>query len=236
MRPNILYSLELSFQKMWIEITQFLPEILLALLMVLIGWMLGSILKAAVEKLFTSLNIDGALKAANVDDLVAKTGYKLKSGEFVGTLMKWFVIIVFFVVALDILRLDQVTIFFRDVVLGYLPKVIVAVLILLVATAIANVSGKSVTGAAKAAGFKAADLVGSLTRYAILVFAVLAAMNQLEIAPELVQTLFMGIVFATALATGLAFGLGGKNAASKYIESITETGKSSDYDQGSTYD
>ena len=130
----------------------------------------------------------------------------------------------FIVAALDILKLDQVTIFFRDVVLGYLPKVIVSVLILLGAMVVANVASASVVAGARAAGFKAADLLGSVTRYAIILFAILAVLNQLEIAPELVQTLFMGIVFAASLAIGLAFGLGGKEAAAKYIAKMTGDG------------
>lgn len=201
---------------------QFLPEILLAIIVVIIGWILGAIFKQIIERVFTTLKVDAALSKAGVDVAVSRAGYTLKSGAFVGGLVKWFIIIVFFVAALDILRLDQVTVFFRDVVLGYLPRVIVAVLILLVATVVANVARASVEAGARAAGFKVAGVLASITRYAILIFAVLAALNQLEIAPELVQTLFMGIVFAASLAFGLAFGLGGRDRAAKYIDEITQ--------------
>ena len=79
----------------------------------------------------------------------------------------------------------------------------------------------SVKAAAQAAEFAAADMVSMVTRYAIIVFAVLAALTQLEIAPELVEILFMGIVFAVSLAAGLAFGLGGRDAAARYLDKMT---------------
>lgn len=205
----------------------FLPELIIAILVVVLGWIIGGSLKNVIERLFTKLKINSALDAAGVDKLTNKAGYKLQAGVFVGTLVKWFVILVFFVAALEILSLDQVTIFFREVVLGYLPKVIVSVLILLVAMVVANVASSSVAAGARAAGFGASDLLSSLTKYAIILFAILAVLNQLEIAPELVQTLFMGIVFGASLAFGLAFGLGGKEAASDYIKKVTGKGNDS---------
>lgn len=221
MERNILGTLEMSFRGLWNDVLYFLPELLLALLVLVVGWIIAGWSKQIVERVFSTLKVNEALDAAGVDVLARRAGYPLKAGRFVGTLVKWFVIVVFFIAALDILSLDQVTVFFRDVVLGYLPKVIVAVLILLVAMVVANIASASVTAGAKAAEFGSANMLGPITRYAIILFAVLAAMSQLEIAPELVQTLFMGIIFAASLAFGLAFGLGGRDAAGKYIASMT---------------
>ena len=221
---NVLSTLEASFYGLWQEVLMFMPEIVLALVVLIVGWIIAGSLKHVVERTFKALKVNEALDAAGVDAITKRAGYDLKAGQFVGTLVKWFVIIVFFIAALDILNLDQVNLFFREVVLGYLPKVIVAVLILLVAVVVANVAGKSVTAGARATGFGAADMLGSVARYAILIFAVLAALSQLEIAPEMVQILFMGIVFAASLAAGLAFGLGGRDAASRYIDKISRSG------------
>lgn len=221
MSPYVFDSIGLSFYSLWANVVAYVPQIALALLIIVVGWIVGAVLARIIVRIFAALRIGAALDAAGVDTLAARTGYPFNPGEFVGALVKWFVILVFFVAALDILNLDQVTIFFREVVLGYLPKVIVAVLILLVATLVANVASTSIAAAARAAGFSTADMLASIARYAILVFAVLAALNQLEIAPELVQMLFMGIVFAAALAFGLAFGLGGREAAARYINDVT---------------
>lgn len=221
MNSNVFESLSFSFNSLWRDTIAFLPEVLIAVLIVVIGWIIGGILQNIVVRIFKTLKLNEALDAAGADTLVEKAGYKLKAGVFVGALVKWFVIIIFFVTALDVLGLNEVTVFFRDVVLGYLPRVIVAVLILLVAMVVANLASASVSAAARAGGFSSASLLGSVARYAILLFAILAALSQLEVAPELVQTLFMGIIFGASLAFGLAFGLGGKEAAAKYINKMT---------------
>jgi hypothetical protein len=224
MERDLFGVLEMSFYSLWNDVLAYLPSVLIALIVLIVGWIIAGSLKVVIESIFAKLKVNDALDKAGVDVLAQKAGYKLKAGVFVGTLVKWFVILVFFVAALEILNLDQVTIFFRDVVLGYLPKVIVSVLILLVSTIVANVASASVVAGARAAEIKTAEMLGTITRYSILVFAVLAVLSQLNIAAELVNTLFMGIVFAASLAVGLAFGLGGKEAASRYIAEMTGKG------------
>lgn len=170
---------------------------------------------------FGTLKIDKALDAAGVDTLTERAGYKLNSGVFVGTLVKWFIIIVFFVAALDILNLNQATAFLSTVVLGYLPQVIVAVLILFGGFILASFMEKLVVAGVKATNVASPELLGKFARYAILIFTVLAALNQLAIAPELVQLLFAGLVFGCSLAFGLAFGLGGRDAAAEYLKKMS---------------
>jgi hypothetical protein len=99
-----------------------------------------------------------------------------------------------------------------------LPQVIVAVLILLVSVVIADAVSKVVVGSAKAAGVRSANFLGTVTRWAIWIFAILAALVQLQIAVSFIQTLFTGVIVALSLAFGLAFGLGGQDAAAKWIE------------------
>src|SRR3989344_3192681 len=139
-----------------------------------------------------------------------------------GGFAEWFVIVVFLVAAFDVLGLNQVTAFLQQVVLLYLPQVIVAALILLAAAVIAEAMQKVIVGSAKAVGVKFAHLAGTITRWAIWVFAILAALFQLGIAAAFIQTLFTGMVVALALALGLSFGLGGQEAAARYIEKIRQ--------------
>jgi len=222
MTEDWLGVIQYSFQALWVQVVAYLPQIIIALIIIIFGWIVGGVLKRIIEKIFTTLKIDNLLNAAGADDLVRRTGYELKAGAFIGALVKWFTIIVFFVAALDVLRLEQVTVFFRDTVLGYLPQVIVAVLILFGAMIIANVVGKTVVAGTRAAGFGASELLGTFARYAIILFGILAIMSQLNIAPDLAQMLFAGLVFAGSLAFGLAFGLGGRDAAGRYIEKMTK--------------
>ena len=211
-----------SFQDVWLGVAGFLPKLIVAFVIVVVGWIVGTILRQAVIHLFRILKVDSVLKQAKVEQVVNKAGFNLNSGRFIGGLVEWFVIVVFLVAAFDVLGLNQVTAFLQQVVLLYLPQVIVAALILLVAAVIAEAMQKVIVGSAKAAGVKFAHLAGAITRWAIWVFAILAALFQLGIAAAFIQTLFTGVVVALALALGLSFGLGGQEAAARYIEKIRQ--------------
>ena len=134
--------------------------------------------------------------------------------------MKWFVIVIFLIAALDVLGLSQVNFFLQDVVLGYLPRVLAAALVLLVAGVIGDATGRVVVTAAKTAGLDSAHFVGAVAKWAVWIFAILVALSQLGIAATFSQTLFTGIVIAVSLALGLSFGLGGQEAASRFIEKL----------------
>lgn len=218
---NLFGSIEQSMSALWFEVMQFLPQLAVALLILILGWIIGGVLSGLVKKGFRFLHIDDALDKAGIDDLSKKAGYEFKPGHFVGTLVKWFVILAFAVVAFDILQLQEVTSFMREVVLGYLPQVFVAVLILFAAMLIANVASKSLTAMLRASNTVNPEFFGRIAYYLVIAFAIMAALNQLKIADELIQTLFMGIVFALSLGAGLAFGLGGKDAAARYIDRVT---------------
>jgi hypothetical protein len=218
---NVFGSIENSLTALWFDIVQFVPELLTALLVLIVGWIIGGILGRVVSKAFTFFHLDTALDKAGVDTLSEKAGYKFKPGHFAGAIVKWFIIIAFAVVAFDILNLGAVTTFMRDDVLGYLPNVFAAVLILFATVLIANVASKALVAGLRTTGTNKVDLFGKVAYYAVVFFGILAALNQLQIADELVQTLFMGIVFALSLGLGLAFGLGGKDTAARYLEKMT---------------
>ncbi|MEK7184908.1 MAG: hypothetical protein AAB683_02125, partial [Patescibacteria group bacterium] len=133
-------------------------------------------------------------------------------------LVKWFVIVVFLIASFDVLGLQQVNDFLKDVVLSYIPQVIVAVLVLMVSVVIADAVHRIVVASARAAHVKSALLLGAIAKWSIWVFAVFTALFHLGIASALIQTLLIGIVVAGAIAIGLAFGLGGKEVAGEMLE------------------
>jgi hypothetical protein len=151
---------------------------------------------------------------------VERAGFSLDSGAFLGMLVQWFFIVVFLMASLEVLGLTQVNAFLQGVVLSYLPQVIVAALMLLVGAVVAHVARDVVAGAAKAANVAGADMAGSVAKWAIWIFTVLAVLAQLQVATAFVQTLFTGVVVAVSLAVGLAFGLGGQEAAARAIEKM----------------
>jgi hypothetical protein len=210
--------LQSSFQEVLTGVLGVLPNIVIAILVVLLGWIIGSALSKVVAQIFKSLKIDKALAAAGLDELVEKGGFKLDSGKFVGELVSWFTIVVFLITAFEVLGLEQVTNFLTDVVVSYIPQVIAAVLILLIAVVLAEALRRVVISGAKAAGLSSAGFLGSFTKWAIWVTGALAALVQLGIGVIFIQTLFTGIVAALSIAFGLSFGLGGKEAASSFLD------------------
>ncbi len=207
-----------SLQGIWYGVAGFIPTLFIAIVIFAIGWVLASLVEKLIETLFKTLKVDALLKSAGLEDVVERSGHKLNSGRFVGSLIKWFVIVVFLIASFDVLGLNQVNSFLKDVVLSYLPQVIVAVLVLMVAVVIADAMQKLVIGSAKAAHVRSAHLLGVITKWAIWIFAILTALYHLGIAPALIQTVFMGVVVAAALAVGLSFGLGGKDVAARMLE------------------
>lgn len=210
-----------SFQNLFYGLVAFIPNLVVAIIVFIVGWLVGVGVGRVVEQIINSLRIDNALRSTGLERILNRAGFQLNSGRFLGFLIEWFFIIVFLVAALDVLRLTAVNLFIRDVVLGYIPQVIVAALILLVAAVMAEAAERVVAGSAKAASLRAAGFIGKVARYSIWVFAILAALAQLNVATAFVQTLFTGVVIALALAIGLSFGLGGQASASRYLEHLS---------------
>lgn len=209
-----------SFQNLFYGLVAFIPNLVVAIVIFVVGWLVGVGLGRVVKQIVDSLRVDHALRSTGLERVLSRAGFQLSSGKFLGFLVEWFFIIVFLVASLDVLHLTTVNLFISDVVLGYLPQVIVAVLILLVAAVVAEASERVVVGSAKAASIRSAGFLGKVARYAIWIFALLAALAQLNVATAFVQTLFTGIVIAVSLAVGLSFGLGGQAAAARYIDRL----------------
>ncbi|MES3005862.1 MAG: hypothetical protein V4664_02860 [Patescibacteria group bacterium] len=207
-----------SFLTLWPGVIQLGVALLVAIVIFIIGWVVGSLVGTLIEKLFQTAKVDTALRQAGVESALHRGGITLNSGAFIGGLIKWFIIAVFFLASLQVLGLEPVTLFLQTIIVSYLPRVIIAVLILVVSIVIADAVKKVVSASAAAANIHSAKALGTIAKAAIIVFAVFAAFLQLDIAPAFFQTVLMGIVVAFALAFGLAFGLGGRDAAARLIQ------------------
>ena len=212
--------LVLSFQQLWGGVVVFVPKLIIALVVFIIGWIIAVALGKVVEQIIKALKVDMALKSLGMEEPVSRAGMKLDSGAFIGALVRWFFILVFVLAAFDVLGLSQVTEFLRSVVLAYIPQVIVAALILVAAALLADTVNSVVQGIARAAHLPSAGFLGGVAKWSIWIFAILAALFQLGIAGPFVQTIFTAFVAMVAIAGGLAFGLGGKEMASRYLEKL----------------
>lgn len=214
--------LQTSFQNLWFGVVMFIPNLIMAIIVVLIGWAIASVVGKAVKKFFHTIKFDEALSKAGVEGVVKKAGLHLDSASFLGAVVKLFIIVAFLIAGFDILGLSQVTQFLQQIVLGYIPQLIVAVMILLVGAVIGDVLSKIVIASTRTANISSAEVLGKITKWAVWVFAILVALSQMGIAGPFMQTLFTGFVVALSLALGLSFGLGGQDAAADLIRKIRD--------------
>src|SRR5687767_10264269 len=126
-----------SLQSVWYGVANFVPQLILAIIIFAIGWVLAALVEKLVDGILKALKLDSALRSAGFEDVVKRAGHNLNSGMFVGVLCKWFVIVVFLIAAFDVLGLDQANEFLGRVV-NFLPQVIVAVLVLLIGAVVAR--------------------------------------------------------------------------------------------------
>ncbi len=205
-----------SLLTLWGKVAGFVPQLVAALVVFLIGWLVAVLLGKLAWHIIKVVRLDRGLEALGLKKVWERSGYKLNTPFFFYELVKWFFIVVFLMAATDILGLTQVTEFLRTVV-SYLPNVIVAALVLLIGVLVARFLEGLVRGSVKAAELASANFLGSLTKWAVLVFSLLVALNQLKVADEIIRIVVIGVVAAGAIALGLSFGLGGKSHAEDFI-------------------
>ncbi len=217
--PFSVEVLQGSLFELWNSILGYLPSLIGAIVVFIVGVIVALVLRSVVVKAVEILRLDELAVKLDIKTSFEKAGLRLHIGRLLGWIVKWFFIIVSLIAATDILGWDQVTDYLKQVVL-YIPNVIIAVIILLAGILLANFVRNVVKSAVEAAKLASADFLSGLAKWAILVFSFMAALIQLQIAPELISTLFTGLVAMLALAGGLAFGLGGKEHASKLLDQL----------------
>lgn len=211
-----------SLQTIWVNFAGFLPILLAALIVFIIGWFISITLGKLANRLMKIIKLDDALIKIGVHKALTKAKLKLDSGKFFEELVKWFFIIVFLMAAVDILGLYQVTEFLREKILYFIPNIVVAAIILVVAVIVASFLQKLVKASVEVAGLKASGFISGITKWAILIVGFIAAIKQLGVTVTSINTIFIGLVAMLALAGGLAFGLGGKDQAAKFLEKLKE--------------
>ena len=208
-----------SFQEIWGGFIGFLPSLLGALVVFFVGWAIAVGLEKLIAQLLRALRIDSGLEKLGMGQFFEKGGIKMDFAGWLSVFVKWFLMLVFLLAATDILNLTEVSIFLRSI-LAYIPSVVVSVVVLAVAFWLAGVLRKIVQASVSASNIKAAAFLGTLTYWSLVIFGIFAALIQLGIAYALLQTLVTGLIAMLALAGGLAFGLGGKDAAASFLSKL----------------
>ncbi|MBA2706888.1 MAG: small-conductance mechanosensitive ion channel [Gemmatimonadaceae bacterium] len=194
-----------------------IPRIFGFILIVAIGWFLAGLLAKGVMTLLRAIRFDEIVQRSGIGNFMNRLGTGMDPAGVVAGIVKWIVRVVVLLVAFDTLGLPAVSDVLRQLLL-WLPNLIVALVLLFIAGVLANALAGVVRAATSDAGFTNPDLLANVARTAVWAFGIVVAVNQLGIAQALINTLFMGFVGAIALATGLAFGLGGRDRAARAID------------------
>ena len=212
---NIGTTLVSSVNAGLILVVAFIPKFLLGLVILLIGIIVASILRQVVFELSKALKLETYLKKYGVPE--ARDDFSWTS--ILAEIVRWFIIILFLLPTADVWGLPRIDTILNQVLL-YLPNVFVAVVIAMIGFVFARIAHDVVLASARGISPETARTVASITRWAISVFVILAVLNQLGVAADLIKILFTGFVAMLAIAGGIAFGLGGQSSAKDVIEDI----------------
>ena len=208
-----------ALQSLWRVFLEFIPALIGAVIVFVIGWFISVGIGRLVAEVLKKLRFNQIFDKGVWKEALEKAEFKVDAAGFVGAVVKWVLVIVFLMAAVEILGLATFAGFLGKI-LGYLPNVVVSAFIFVVAVIIADILEKLVRASVESIRVGYGHIVGVIVRWSIWIFAILAILIQLKITPSLIQTLFTGFIALIVIAGGIAFGLGGKEIASEILRDL----------------
>ncbi len=208
-------------REMLAKMMAYLPVLLGALVILIVGWIIAKMIRLIVDKVPKAVKFDMLADKAGISEVLRKGDFKITARHVVSGLVYWLIIIMVLVMTVDALGLPKASDVLASL-FAYIPKVIAALLVLVVAMFIASFVSGIVRVTAGNAKLPKPELLAGVSKWAIIIFAVTIAMAQLGIAPLLVTATFNIILGGVVLALALAFGLGGKDAAARYLDELKQ--------------
>ena len=199
------------------QMGDFLPRLAVALLVLIAGYFIAKAVKYAIVRGLRAVNFNVLTERAGIDGFLRAGGLRSDGTEILALLFYWVVILITLVIGFNSLGLDYITDLLSRVLL-FVPKVMVALLILAFGAYFAGFIGHAVTAYCKKVHLQDSELLGRICQYAILVFVILIALDQVNVGGEIVRQTFLIVHAAVVLALALAFGLGGKEWAAEMLE------------------
>src|SRR5215203_4692629 len=193
----------------------YVPQVIGAIIILIIGYIVATVLQAVVSRVLQGIGFDSWMERGGIKQFFDRAETRETPATILGKLVFWFVFIIAITMATDALGIPQVSAVLGQLV-AYIPRIIAAILILILAALLANFLSSIVRGAT------GSGILASVVQYAILVYAVFAAITELGIAVELTAPTFLIVLGAVALAAALAFGIGGREVARDIIEKAYE--------------
>jgi len=213
---------EVTFEKLnnlWGGFLDFIPALFGAIIIFVIGWFIAMGIGRLVTEVLKRLRFNRIFERGIWKEALAKAEFKVDAAGFIGAIVKWILVIVFLMAAVEILGLKEFAGLLKDV-LAYLPNVIVAAFTFVVAVILADILEKVVRASVESIRVGYGRLVGMIVKWSIWIFAISIILVQLGVGTVLVQTLFTGLVAVMVIAAGIAFGLGGKEIAADILKEL----------------
>ena len=195
----------------------FLPNLIGALIILIVGWIIAKMIKWAVRRILTAINLDGITEKVGINSFLKKGGMTQTSTGVFSSLIYWVIMLAVLNAFFNSLGLEVVSNLLNQVIL-YIPNIIIACLLLVVGMYLSEFVSGLVVGALRGAKFENAELMGKIASYAILFFVVSIVLTQLGIGEEIIETIVGIVLGALGLALALAFGLGGREWAARVLD------------------
>lgn len=215
MQPNVINTLLFSLNQGLSSTLSFLPNVIIGIIILLIGIVIASFVKQLVVRILYTIHFDNYLEKYKIPSVEKDFGWI----EILAEIARWFIIVLFLIPTADVWQLPQFALIL-DTFLLYLPNVFVAAIIGVVGLVFAKLAAGVVAASTKGLSKDLSRIATSTVRISITIFVILAVLNQLGVAQDLIRILFTGFVAMVALAGGIAFGLGGKDFAHTLIEKL----------------
>ena len=210
-----------ALQSLWQGFLDFVPLLIGAIIVFVIGWIISVGVGKIVTEILKKIRFNQIFEKGNWDEALAKADIKVDASGFIGAIIKWVLVIVFLMAAVEILGFTEFAGFLKGV-LNYLPNVVVAALIFVVTVIVADILEKIIRVSVERMKVGYGRTVSAIVKWSVWIFAVLAILAQLGIARSFVETLFTGVVAMMVIAAGIAFGLGGKDVAADLLKGMKD--------------
>jgi hypothetical protein len=213
----------------WAKVAVFIPNLIVAMVLVLLGFVLAKLLDTLLSKVLAKIGLDRLMAGTGLTKLLARVGIQVSVSTLIGKIIYWFVLLVFLVSAVDQLGLERVSTTL-DVLAHYLPKVFGAALILLAGVLAAQLLSGLVRGAAEGVGLEYASGLSRIAQWLIIVISLSVAIGQLEVKTELLNNVIAIVLISVGASVALALGLGSRQIAGQilagiYVRELYEVGQ-----------
>jgi hypothetical protein len=208
-----------SLNQFWLQMVNFVPKLLAVLVILFVGWLVAKLVRIAIKRILTLIQFDKFAQKSGLEAFMNSGNYNFTMSGIISQVMYWLVILLFVITGANALQMTEVAILLQQLA-GYLPRIIVAVLVIVFGTLLARFVNRLIFAWLYSIKFPHALSVSTSAEYGIQIFSVFVALEQLGIGMQLIYSLFVIVFGAFFLALAIAFGLGGKDWAAKVIEDL----------------